>query len=341
MLEDHWHIACSSKSIKTTPLAVTLFSKPMALFRDQRGLVRAVEDRCAHRNMPLHRGRIVAGQIECPYHGWCYDGDGQLKQAPACASQAGEHSQIRIPAYPCIEKQGYVWVCASGKPRHVSPPSFPYLEEKGWTTFRMQTRFQASVENCLENFLDLPHATFVHRFWFRSPNKKELKATVTELNDGAVAEYFEEPRNHSLVFKLLSSSAASLKHTDRFIAPSMSRVDYRFSDNKHYVISSFCSPVSEREINVFTVITFKYRGIGGLVRLVFEPLSRIIIKQDVKTLKAQQENIDRFGGEQFIYIPQDLLRPSIRRWREAIRRNSQVDKIATDKPQKKEVRLSV
>ena len=320
MLEDYWHIICSSKLLKKSPKALTLFSKHIVLCRDDKGRPFAVEDRCAHRNMPLHCGKLINGQLQCPYHGWRYNHLGQVTFIPAMPSQQ-QVASFKITSYPCCEEDGYVWVCLSQNPIHQSPPKFPFINEPGWTTFRMQTRFHATVENCLENFLDIPHATFVHRFWFRSPNSKTVKASVKELSDGAIAEYIKEPRKKSLIFKLLSNSKTSLKHTDRYIAPSMSRVDYKFSDKRHYIISSFCSPINNEETEVFTVITYKYKYIGLLIRCVFEPLSRLIIRQDVNTLKKQKINIKRFGEEKFIQIPQDLLHPHIISWRESLSRN--------------------
>jgi 3-phenylpropionate/trans-cinnamate dioxygenase ferredoxin subunit len=35
--------------------------------------VYALNNQCSHLEMPLERGRIVAGQITCPYHGACFD----------------------------------------------------------------------------------------------------------------------------------------------------------------------------------------------------------------------------------------------------------------------------
>ncbi len=337
MLEDYWHIACAANKLKNKPMAVTLFAKHVVLGRDEHGQAFALEDRCAHRNMPLSCGQMVKGKIQCPYHGWQHDEAGQVSYIPAITNSEQNPGQFKIKAYPCHEQQGYIWVCLSGQPINQSPPEFPHMESKGWHTFKMQTRFKATPENCLENFLDVPHATFVHKRWFRSPHAQQIQAKVTALEDGAVAEYLQEPRKKSLVFGLLSSHKSSLTHTDRFIAPSMSRVDYQFSDQRHYIISSFCSPVNEQETEVFTVISYRYAYIGWLVRLVFEPLSRLIIRQDVKTLNQQQANTARFDEEKFVQIPQDLLRPHILRWRRAI----QAGKTPENTPPAKQVNLSV
>lgn len=318
MLEKYWHIAYLAKSLKNRPIPVTIFSNHLVIFRNDNNDVAAIEDRCAHRNMPLHCGKVIKGQLQCPYHGWRYDTQGKVTSIPSVPNKE-RRPKVQITTYPCVEQDGYIWVCLTQKPELSMPPKFPYLNESGWTTFRMQTRFQSTVDNCLENFLDVPHATYVHRLWFRSPSSRTTRVRVSELDDGAIAEYLQEPREKSFVFKLLSRKNSQLKHTDRFLAPSMSRVDYEFSDQKHYIISSFCTPISDTETEVFTVITFKYGFLGKLVRLIFEPLSRIIIQQDVKCLEKQQSNIQCFNGERFLRLPQDVLRPHIESWRKKLR----------------------
>ncbi|WP_210437031.1 aromatic ring-hydroxylating dioxygenase subunit alpha [Oxynema aestuarii] len=318
MLENYWYIACRARELADRPVPFALFDRPFVLFRDRHGRPGALEDRCAHRNAPLSAGKNCGGLLECPYHGWRYHTDGRAVDIPALPENTAISEQLRVKAYPCVEQDGYVWVCVGDRPTRDRPSSFPHLGDRGWTTFHLKTRFRAPVASCLENFLDCPHATFVHRFWFRAPTAKPVRAIVRSLEDGAVAEYFEEPRENSLVWSLLSQKRARLQHTDRFIAPATSRVDYIFSDRRHYIITSSCTPLSDRETEVYTVITFRFGAIGWLIRLFFEPMSRWIIYQDVKILNQQQQNIDRFGKTAYKLIPPDLLAPYIWKWRQAI-----------------------
>ena len=109
-----------------------------------------------------------------------------------------------------------------------------------------------------------------------------------------------------------------MQHTDRYIAPSTSRVDYTFADDKRYIITSHCTPVDDDSTDVYTTITFRYKIWGLLVRLFFEPLSRRIIAQDVKTLRLLHQNQERFGDRGFHVVEQDVLLPHIRRWRKAL-----------------------
>ncbi len=322
MLESHWYIACRARELGQKPLGVTILQQPVVVFRTSEDTVVALEDRCVHRNAPLSQGRVCQAQLECPYHGWRYDMLGTVTAIPALPSTDTIKTLHQVKRHLCLEQDGYVWVCLSEQPARERPMEFPYLAEKGWTSFHMKTRFRAAVESCLENFLDCPHATHVHRFWFRTPRAKAVKAMVKSLPDGAVAEYFEEPRENALVWWLLTRPKSQMKHTDRFIAPATSRVDYVFDDRRHYIITSSCTPINDRETEVYTVISFKVQPIGWFIRLFFEPLSRFIIAQDVRILELQQANVNRFGRTAYQFIASDLLIPYIAQWRRAIATNA-------------------
>jgi phenylpropionate dioxygenase-like ring-hydroxylating dioxygenase large terminal subunit len=313
----HWQIAAESRRLRRAPLRVFLDEHHLVLFRTASGAIGALEDRCVHRNAPLSAGRVCGEHLQCPYHGWAYGTDGRLANIPALGTVDPGASELGVRHYRAVEQQGFIWV-APAPSTAGGPPSFPYLGERGWTSFVLQTRFSATIEACLENFLDCPHATFVHRYWFRSPTARPVRAVVRTLADGAVAEFLEEPRKKSLVWWLLAPRKGSMRHTDRFIAPAMSRVDYEFPSGLHYVISSSCTRRTATETEVFTVMSFKWGWLGPLVRLYFEPLSRRIIRQDVDMLAAQQSNIDRFGGPCFASTRADLLGRHIVAWRQAL-----------------------
>lgn len=318
MLKDFWYIACRSKDLRKKPLSRALMDNRLVIFRDGGGKAVALEDRCRHRNAPLSSGKVCEDTIQCPYHGWRYHTDGSIASIPAIPIDQLEKYPTGVRKFRCDEHQGYVWVCLSDAPLSSTPTPFPNLGKPGWASFRMKTRFNAGVEACLENFLDCPHATYVHRGWFRSPTHKKIRVIVRTLVDGAEAEYFEEPREKSAVWSLLSPKKAQMKHTDRFIAPSTSQVDYKFSNGMHYTITSSCTPVDKDVTEVFTVITFRVRWLGHLVKLYFKPLSKLIITQDVNILNAQTRNVNKFGGAEYTVMDTDLLFKPIKLWREAM-----------------------
>lgn len=305
-LKDYWYIAAESRDVKKKPVAIEAVGEHIVLFRTESGEVAALEDRCSHRNLALSQGQVSSDCITCPYHGWTFNPAGRCVDIPSLGESA------RLPnhgvrAYPVREQDGYIWFYPGESIPDTAPFRFPYYSERGWTSFRMRTRFQASVEACLENFLDCPHTVYVHQGWFRNHDTRELSATVRSTPESVEVEFQGEPITKSLVSRLFFPKGKSLRHTDRFLMPNISRVDYDFGSDRHFIITSQCTPISEYETEVHTVITYSFGWIAPLVRLVLEPVCRKIIRQDVDILAAQTQQIRRFGGPQFCHVDTDLL----------------------------------
>ena len=314
----HWYIAAPASAVASRPVACTVLGEPLVLFRNADGRPAALLDRCLHRNMALSAGRVKRGCVECPYHGWTYDGDGRCTSIPSLAVRGAHPGVPRLPGYPATESDGYIWVFLGEGAPPGGPFRFPHLGEAGWTSFRMRTRFPASAAACLENFLDCPHTVFVHRGWFRTRDARALRARVRRYADRVEVAFADEVPARSVVSALFFPAAAPLVHTDRFVMPAVSRVDYRFGPRRHFIITSQCTPVSEHETVVDTVITFRFGRLGPLVRLLLEPVSRRIIRQDVRILARQTAQLRRFGGPRFTSVETDLFARHIHAlWRRA------------------------
>ena len=312
-----WYILCRGKALRREPVAVRIGERRLVAFRTARGEAGVLDDRCAHRGMPLSAGSVKGDRLKCPYHGWEYGRDGSVRLVPAMEHCPQSWADVKVGALECIEQDGFVWG-RLGSPAAPAPHRFHHFGERGWTSFTMQTRFRSTVDACLENFLDCPHATFVHEHWFRARTARPVSCVVRTLADGAQAEFFDEPRERSAVWWLLAPRSGRMRHVDRFIAPNTSEVEYEFPSGLHYIITSSCTPVSRDETMVHTIITFRFPGFGPLVRLYFEPLSRLIIRQDVRMLAQGHDNPARAGGTGFVSTPADLLGPHIRAWRGAL-----------------------
>jgi phenylpropionate dioxygenase-like ring-hydroxylating dioxygenase large terminal subunit len=249
----------------------------------------------------------VDGCVECPYHGWRYSEKGDCTAVPSLGPDARIPSSVHVQSFQCTEQDGYVWIFCGATEPAAQPFAFPHINDTGWTTFRMKTRFSASVEACLENFLDCPHTVFVHKGWFRNPDARTLTALVRKLADSVEVEFRNEPTSDSVIARLFYPRGQPLRHVDRFIMPNLSRVDYDFGPQHHFIITSQCTPVSDTETEVYTVMTYRYGAWAGLIRLFFEPMSRHIIKQDVDILAAQTKQLQLFGGGRFAHVETDLL----------------------------------
>ncbi|MBS1148395.1 MAG: Vanillate O-demethylase oxygenase subunit [Myxococcaceae bacterium] len=309
-LPDAWFVACASKALKRQPLAITLQGTPLVLFRAADGAPAALLDRCPHRNIPLSMGKVVDGQLECGYHGWCFDALGQCRKVPGLVEggAVGLKSQA-AEAYPALEQEGFVWVYSTpGAAPASAPYRFPHLDEAGYSTVRHEFLVDATVHAVVENALDVPHTAFLHGGLFRTPEKKnEIEVVVRRFATHAEAEYLGEPRPSGIAGRLLAPGGGVVQHFDRFLLPSIAQVEYRLGPKSHLLTTSLMTPVSDFVTRVFAVVTFRLPLPAWLVKPFLTPIGLRIFAQDAVVLKAQTEAIGRFGGERFTSTELDVL----------------------------------
>jgi phenylpropionate dioxygenase-like ring-hydroxylating dioxygenase large terminal subunit len=314
-LARHWYVACQAKALGARPLARTVLGVPLVLFRAEGGRPAALLDRCPHRNVPLSLGRVVgAGRLECAYHGWQFDGDGQCRLVPGlCADGTG--GERAAPAFATRERDGFVWVYpALGEQPASEPEPLSHATEPGYTTVVRELTMECTLHAALENALDVPHTAFLHRGLFRGDGaRSEIKVVVRASRCGVEAEYVGEQRPPGIAGRLLSPSGGVVQHWDRFLLPSIAQVEYRLGTENHLLVTSLCTPVSDFVTRMFAVVSFRLRIPGALIRPLLTPIAMRIFRQDAAVLKLQSDTIRQFGGEQFMSTEIDVLGPAI--WR--------------------------
>ena len=103
----HWHPVAACDDIAQQPRAARLLGEDLVLWRDAQGAVHAWPDRCPHRGAKLSLGRLEAGRLECPYHGWQFDASGRCVHVPALPSFAPPATH-RVATFETREAQGLV-----------------------------------------------------------------------------------------------------------------------------------------------------------------------------------------------------------------------------------------
>jgi phenylpropionate dioxygenase-like ring-hydroxylating dioxygenase large terminal subunit len=85
---------------------------PLLLTRDEEGRLQAFANLCRHRGARLARGcGHDARAFVCPYHGWCYDLQGQLRNLVPRDGFAGLHRREQgLMRLAVFERHGLVWV---------------------------------------------------------------------------------------------------------------------------------------------------------------------------------------------------------------------------------------
>jgi phenylpropionate dioxygenase-like ring-hydroxylating dioxygenase large terminal subunit len=159
-----WYPVAASRDLpKNKPFAAKFAGERIALYRGESGAVYALEDRCAHRQIPLSMGVVQGDLLRCCYHAWAYRGNGRISQIPYLPKDAARPPR-GVRAYPVREAYGLVFVFP-GDPRDATGTALPQLPE--FDSAKHKTMTFSRTVNCHysfmhENLLDMNHQ-FLHR----------------------------------------------------------------------------------------------------------------------------------------------------------------------------------
>ena len=159
---DHWYPVAWSREVKTGKTqAVRFAGDPIVLVRPKDGAVFALENRCAHRQVPLDAGVVSGCAIRCHYHGWTYDSTGACTDVPYLGKGKLPNG---VRSYPCWEEAGMVFIF-TGNPALATAESFPRLgsaRNPGYKTRRFGREVACHYSFMHENLMDMNHQ-FMHR----------------------------------------------------------------------------------------------------------------------------------------------------------------------------------
>ncbi len=159
---EFWYPFARASELRRGQIIGTSFAgAPIALVRTGKGRVFALEDRCAHRQVPLHAGVVSGECIQCGYHGWMYDAAGRCINVPYLDSARSLPNGVH--AYPCREAHGLIFVYPGrGDPARVTFPELPSHENGHYRTRYLDRSVACHYSFMHENLMDMNHQ-FLHR----------------------------------------------------------------------------------------------------------------------------------------------------------------------------------
>jgi len=185
-LHNQWYVAATAAEIGRTPFARRICNQPMVMFRRQDGGVVVLEDRCAHRKVPLSKGELIGDEIQCGYHGWTYALDGRLKTTPEFDGvEEFDRASCRLPQFRAEVWNELVFVNLDpaaesltdflGELLHDMPPhdyrGFRLAHRKTW---ELDCNWKVYVDNYLEGY----HIPIVHPGLFRELDYPSYRTDV-------------------------------------------------------------------------------------------------------------------------------------------------------------------
>jgi len=94
---------------------LTYFDTELVAFRGEDGDVHVLNAHCQHLGANLSRGCVVEKGIQCPFHGWVWDGNGRNVEIPY---ESKPNRVRRVRSWPVAERNEciYVWHDADQRP---------------------------------------------------------------------------------------------------------------------------------------------------------------------------------------------------------------------------------
>lgn len=156
-----WYAAATSDEVGRSPLPRRVLGEEIVLYRTMPGEAVALEDRCAHRPVPLSLGHVDGDDIVASYTGFRYAPDGRCVAVP---TQANVPFGAGVTSYPVVDDGAFVWVWMgdANLARLRPTPQAPWLLDGGWSTFGDSWTTGASIRLLWDNFSDITHVAHLH-----------------------------------------------------------------------------------------------------------------------------------------------------------------------------------
>jgi phenylpropionate dioxygenase-like ring-hydroxylating dioxygenase large terminal subunit len=307
---DHWYpVAYLGDLDPRRPRPFTLLGEDLVLWWDRDGgSWRAFADVCPHRLVPLSEGRLDAeGRLECPYHGWRFEGSGRctaIPQAPEAteAEAEGEAARLASPrsrcrSYATATGQGMLFVfagdpaAAAGVPLPLVPP----LEEEpqGWLVQDTFRDLPYDALTLLENVLDVSHVPFTHHATVgRRENAGPVAVELTDFGAGGFSGVWREgPRRGRLGSQFTTYAAPCLMWHD-LTAKGFARI----------LTVVYATPIRRGECRIFARFPFRFESPwpGRLLRLrprwLQHIANHVVLEDDQIFLHRQERQLEQRGG---------------------------------------------
>jgi phenylpropionate dioxygenase-like ring-hydroxylating dioxygenase large terminal subunit len=161
---NQWYPVLPSWALAGNPIGITRLSENIVLWRDERGQVQALEDRCPHRGARLSLGWNLGDRLACWYHGVEVNGAGTVCKVPAVSACPLEGTQA-VKRYHVKEARGGIFVYF-GDELHAEPCQLTLPEELAneaeYGAILCFAKWKCNYRYAIDNVMDPMHGAYLH-----------------------------------------------------------------------------------------------------------------------------------------------------------------------------------
>ena len=290
---NYWYAVEEVRQMKPGSVKEVIFWKrSIALFRGEDGSFHAVDNRCAHRQIKLSLGDVDGCRLVCAYHGWQYDGDGNVVDIPHDRYGRG-FPKMQLRTYPVKERYGLVWLFPGdsklAETRQI--PDIPELEGPSrWACVPLVLTWSAHHSMVIDNVSDFTHA-HLHRKY--QPFEGATLTRCETVGDDVHVAYDSKVGRGRISGRFVEHDSIDTGHIELCY-----EYPYQWSNTdgaiRHWL---FVLPINERTTRVFFLFYFRSLKIPYLPIRIPRFLMDWVMKVSNRMLIAPLLDQDRFAVE--------------------------------------------
>ena len=289
-----WFRIASSKELRAGEVKpLYYFGKDLVLFRTKKGKAHVFDAHCPHLGAHLgYGGRVKGETIQCPFHGWCFSGEGQCCQIPYARSIP---SKATLRAWPVCEVNDTIWIYYHSRQKlpHWEIPELPEYASKQWTCLYPvgKWKIRTHILNLAENAVDVVHYINIHGL---SIQQAELENFHVE--DSIFEVNFWMKYN---IFSLIKILGYDIQGSYKWISYGLGCAIYRFLVNPmkfQYILMDTRTPIDEEYTELRLYLSMK--------KVLNKPITRLLRNLNLKDIiKATEEEIPLYEHKRDISNP--------------------------------------
>lgn len=290
MIPNQWYVVMDSSQIQQQPVGVTRMGEKLVFWRDHEGHVSCLRDHCVHRGAKLSKGKIVDGQLQCPFHGFEYDPSGRVTTIPANGRDTPVPARFRVHSYPTYEAHGFAWIWwGENAPADLAPPRFFDDIDETFSYGKTYDPWDAHYSRVIENQLDVVHLPFVHH--------NTIGRGERTLVDGPLVEWVDEHMFYVYVFNRVDNGTPPRRPSELTKPKDEFRLEFIFPNlwqnhisNDTRVLAAFV-PVDEEHTLLylrFYQSFFQVPILRDILNRVAMPFNRFVAHQDRRVVETQR-----------------------------------------------------
>ncbi len=296
-----WYAVLESSQVrKGKPAGFRRLGENLVFWRDSSGRIAVMNDRCPHRSAQLSLGKIVAGNIQCPFHGFQFNSLGAPQLIPANGRNGPRPEVISCQTRVAREAHGLIWVW-TGAPRSDYPP-LPWFDDlEGFTWSGFHTQWDTHYTRAIEGMLDVSHLPFVHPRTIGRRDSTLVNGPYTTLQNGKIRVWPDNQPDNGLP----ATKPTELAPPDKppglsFNFPNLWQL--RIAAKMRIV--NVMAPVDDDNVVIYlrTYQGFtRNRLLGGLFTRTSNLMNRYVLGEDYRIARSQRPKKSGLEiGEHFI-----------------------------------------